>query len=425
MADPFSLAASTADLLSLTIKVVGATYSYVKAVKNAQKTIVAFKDELRALRQVLPQLEDSMASGRTLTLPDFQTLTSTIQICESTLLDLLLKLDKPARNKFHAAMNQLIWPLKEKETLQAIDTLHRYTNIFEVSLSIDGIAHARLILKEVKEFHQEVSTNYEDEHLTKVLHWISKSEYQERHHDVQSRQVKQTGQWLLTLPQFSDWCSDTSADDTLWCSGIPGSGKTMITSIVIEYIRKHFSGQGRGLLYFYCDYRDQDQQIAENILSSLLRQICSILSALPPSVSQLYERAQKGGGLPKLEEVCDALEKIIDQEFTRLFIIIDALDECESVKQRKVLIDTLKALIGRRCSLKLFITSRPHLPDIAKALSTAVTITIVADENDIRRYLEYQFDQNPGFDDLLDETLKEEVCTKIIASSQGMYVTSL
>ena len=422
MAEPLSIAASIAGLLSLTIQVVSKTYTYGKGVRNARRDIDVFTDELKALRQVLQRLEDIATSG-----PDprdllsFTDLMSTVNNCKTHLFEILQRLEKDQQNMVKAMMNQMTWPLKEKETLKAVEVLHRYVGIFSLALSAEGAAAARLTLDEVKAVHREFDTHQEDQRVVEMLSWMSNFEYQKKHQDVRSRRVSDTGQWLIELPQFKSWCTDPLINRTLWCSGIPGAGKTIITSIVIDHIKKHHVGDKVGLAYFYCDYRDQEVHTAANVVSSLLRQLCAVMSRLPEPVTRLYERLHKDGDLPDLQDLQRVLQELIAQHYDRVYVAIDALDECDATRQRKLLLGVLKALTSQCHSLRLFITSRPHPQDIRKAFTDVQSITITASQHDIRRYLDYRLSQDDSITDLIDDVLKKEIVTKIVEFSQGMY----
>ena len=59
--------------------------------------------------------------------------------------------------------------------------------------------------------------------------------------DINKRRVDGTGNWIRTDALFEKWVSRTSP--VLYVSGIPGSGKSFLSSNVISYLReKHPQG---------------------------------------------------------------------------------------------------------------------------------------------------------------------------------------
>ena len=60
----------------------------------------------------------------------------------------------------------------------------------------------------------------------------------------------------------------------LFCPGIPGAGKTILTSIVVDDLTTRFSNDPSvGIAYVYCNFRRRDEQKAEELFASLLKQL--------------------------------------------------------------------------------------------------------------------------------------------------------
>jgi len=71
-----------------------------------------------------------------------------------------------------------------------------------------------------------------------LLVWLSSFEYQKMHNDVCARRLQDTGQWLLEKKDFQNWRDEHHLDNTLWCHGIPGAGKTMLSSVCYSKCEK-------------------------------------------------------------------------------------------------------------------------------------------------------------------------------------------
>jgi len=67
---------------------------------------------------------------------------------------------------------------------------------------------------------------------TEILTWLSPLEPRLRHSDLESRRVRNVGDWLLQAQEFRNWRSRDGEGGpqkaTLFCSGNPGVGKTYI-----------------------------------------------------------------------------------------------------------------------------------------------------------------------------------------------------
>lgn len=83
------------------------------------------------------------------------------------------------------------------------------------------------------------------------------------------------------------------------------------------------------------------------------------------------------------------LLQITVRGFARVFIVIDALDECsEANSVRETLIKEIRKLLPY---ISHFVTSR-HIPGIRNSLSDAVSLEIEPDDLDIRNYLQRQLE---------------------------------
>jgi Cdc6-like AAA superfamily ATPase len=61
-----------------------------------------------------------------------------------------------------------------------------------------------------------------------------------------------------------------TSKQTLFCPGIPGAGKTICTSIVVDNLNTQFQNDSRtGIAYIYCNFRRQGEQKVGDLLASL------------------------------------------------------------------------------------------------------------------------------------------------------------
>jgi hypothetical protein len=103
------------------------------------------------------------------------------------------------------------------------------------------------------------------------------------------------------LCRIPDWLETDK--QTLFCPGIPGAGKTIITAIVIDDLKTRLQNDPSiGVAYIYCNFRRRDEQRAEDLLASLLKQLAQDQSVLPDSVRDLYRR---------LNEISNTLHSVI------------------------------------------------------------------------------------------------------------------
>ena len=138
-------------------------------------------------------------------------------------------------------------------------------------------------------------------------------------------------QWVLGNPEFQKWHSN-SQSQLLWVKGDPGKGKTMlIIGIIKELLQQVQSEPSQSIAYFLCQATDPKLNNATSILRSL---VYMLIRQQPHLISHLRERYDTD---PKLFEsgstfysLSAVFEKMI-QSSTKatIFLLIDALDECE------------------------------------------------------------------------------------------------
>jgi hypothetical protein len=100
-----------------------------------------------------------------------------------------------------------------------------------------------------------------------------------------------------------------------------------MTAIVVNHIRETY--KGLGIAVFYCSYNTRKEQTRENLLAGIVRQLVNQKRTLPEELLELYETCEKSGRPPNFVELSSMLEHTVGN-YTRVFIAIDALDECES-----------------------------------------------------------------------------------------------
>ena len=87
-----------------------------------------------------------------------------------------------------------------------------------------------------------------------IADWLTPIDNAPQQNDFISRRQEGTGGWLLHSEEFQRWIDQK--DQTLFCPGIPGAGKTMITSIVVDNLYTRFENDGSiGIAYIYCNFR--------------------------------------------------------------------------------------------------------------------------------------------------------------------------
>ncbi|EUC34823.1 hypothetical protein COCCADRAFT_92467 [Bipolaris zeicola 26-R-13] len=141
-----------------------------------------------------------------------------------------------------------------------------------------------------------------------------------------------TGKWLLQENRFCSWFDPIlCSTHMLWMNGIPGAGKTILTSLVVEEAMKLPDVH---VAFFYCRYLDSERNtflaVARGILSQLLFQDDALLT-------YIYEKASTSGQVTlSLEATARELLETSLKAFEKLYIVIDGIDECEGDQRQQI-----------------------------------------------------------------------------------------
>jgi Cdc6-like AAA superfamily ATPase len=255
----------------------------------------------------------------------------------------------------------------------------------------------------------------EQEHKA-ILNWLTTVNYANQQNDAIVRRQDGTGLWLLNSNEFKQWV--TEGEMTLFCPGIPGAGKTIMTSIIVEHLQSRFQSDATtGIAYIYCNFRQQKQQKPQDLLSSLLKQFVQKQPSTLESVKDLYERHKDNQSRPSVGEISKTLHSVV-AGFSRAFIIIDALDECQvSDRARDEFVRGLFDLQAKT-GANLLVTSR-FIPEIIEVFKESVILEIHANDGDLHRYLGGNVSELPSFV-RKSPPLQLEIETKIVKAADGM-----
>jgi hypothetical protein len=111
-------------------------------------------------------------------------------------------------------------------------------------------------------------------HKLDLMRWICPVDYHVQQEDFIDRHQTGTGQWFLHDTKFQAW--DLWKDETLFCPGVPGAGKTIMAALIIDYLLRSQHMANEPVTFIYCNYKRQSGQSAKHMLSSILRQIVDI-----------------------------------------------------------------------------------------------------------------------------------------------------
>lgn len=159
-------------------------------------------------------------------------------------------------------------------------------------------------------------------------------------------------------------------------------------STIIENITHHWKSDPYfAVAYFYFDFHNNEKQKYENLLRSLVVQLSMQAMKIPDCVEALFSHNQNGLKQPSTTALMDTL-RIIVQGFQGVFIVIDALDECED---RTNLLEHVESIFNWQLDhLHILFTSRreKEIEDSFEPLAvTQIPIRSDNVDSDIRTHI--------------------------------------
>ncbi|KAM5342879.1 hypothetical protein ACJ41O_013845 [Fusarium nematophilum] len=168
-----------------------------------------------------------------------------------------------------------------------------------------------------------------DKQCLKDLRETNPHDDKTRIQDTKGGLLRDSYRWILNNADFQQWRNDEQTR-LLWIKGDPGKGKTMLLCGIINELKEQTANP---LSYFFC--QGTDSRI--NNATAVLRGLIYLLVDQQPSLVQHIRKKYHNAGKDVFEDMNAwwALSEIFtnilqDPNLKSTFLIIDALDECET-----------------------------------------------------------------------------------------------
>ena len=197
---------------------------------------------------------------------------------------------------------------------------------------------------------------------------------------------------------------------------------------------EHISGlyelsQDIGVTFLYCNYKESREAVTYIRLA--IKQLCRRMTRVPMELQTMYDAHFRSASEPNLDELRNVFIAI-SSHFKYVFLILDALDECNKDQRQDLLgflttVGTSKKASTLSSSVKLFVTSRRE-EDIRRAFTGGSFPIIEIQANrvnkDIEQYVtaELQTRLQDGRLKVNDGTLIQKIQRALIGRADGMCV---
>ncbi|KAJ7631728.1 hypothetical protein DFH06DRAFT_1056335, partial [Mycena polygramma] len=224
---------------------------------------------------------------------------------------------------------------------------------------------------------------------------------------------KATGRWFLDGGQFAKWKCEPG---TLWITGKCGTGKTVLSSVVIEELFDAKQRAGTAVAFFYFDFRDNKKQLVETMLRAIILQLSAQSLNRYDALHHQYQ-VSSGQTLPTYQRLLEVLDELL-LGFEATYIVLDALDEC---REDDLLLQLISRLRQRTTtSLHILFTSQPR-EFYANAFSdvTHVALEVESTAHDITLFVLHELRTKRCLAHVAQRA--EEIASKVVKKSNGMF----
>ncbi|EXL75562.1 hypothetical protein FOPG_09409 [Fusarium oxysporum f. sp. conglutinans race 2 54008] len=255
-----------------------------------------------------------------------------------------------------------------------------------------------------------------DHRFAKIERWLSPPDYSTNANLARKLRHPGTGAWLLNSPAFQEWKLGTRQH--LWLYGLAGCGKTILSTTILDHLLQIHN---HTTLAFFFDFSDPGKQKLENLLRSLAAQLYHSGNEAARRLDSLFASHDDGRRQPDTNALSACVDGMI-QTAGKVFIIIDALDECT---KREELMHWIRGLASSNG--QLLVTGRPEVEfqgEIPRLLNerNCVLLDKKAVNADIRSYVEATLEQKPDFvGKKLSQGILDEIRDKIGDGADGMF----
>ncbi|KAJ6475445.1 hypothetical protein C8R45DRAFT_907177 [Mycena sanguinolenta] len=248
------------------------------------------------------------------------------------------------------------------------------------------------------EANTKLTTLVDTDTRAKLEKWLKPADLAVSDQNASNKKHPGTGKWLLeNSVEFSEWIYAPMS--FLWLHGISGSGKTVLSSMIIDRIR-----QLGVYAFFYFDINNPQQQTANNLLYSLVSQLSDQLPC--PALPELWESCQNGRRLPSNSDLLSILKQLSGSR--GIYLLVDALDECS---ERDMLLGALDSILEAKLpQMHLIVTSRTEVTHSSLAKEAVLVSSEESVRSDIELYVGDELSKMGGYiaknkDDISKELL--------------------
>lgn len=277
--------------------------------------------------------------------------------------------------------------------------------------------------RELQERHRALAeARSREEKLRQTLQRFSPLDYHLTHRRLRSECHQGTTQWIFDHDSYKAWKESTESS-SVHCSGIPGSGKTILASSIVESLIADPVDPSHLICFYYCDYADHQTLDPAIMLGTFVRQILERSHHAEGLREWVLNQWANHDSRPLARELLPAILDAFER-FEHVTIVIDALDElspphqheCGSIISRFLGLSACQVKVFLSCRFEAIVLNKVPQPRFSIALSPKLL------SKDIYRFVEDMVQDKIDSKDLTiqDPALQQEINDKLHEGAEDM-----
>ncbi|KAI4723790.1 ankyrin repeat protein [Aureobasidium sp. EXF-10728] len=283
-------------------------------------------------------------------------------------------------------------------------------------MPVDEVRQCRVAEADLEEMVENTRNFAKFSVNSRVKDWLGPSDASINFVNASKLCHPNTGLWLLKSDRYK-WFKITPGA-RLWLRGIPGSGKTVLTSTIIKDLMSDDRPTGTAIIYFFFSFSDASKQKLEHMLRSLIFQLVGWNDAAKNHLMELFERSRQGREQPRTTELVEVFNQMV-REFQDVSVVLDALDES---KDRNELLDWVNSSSDQACRFVLTSRSERDIEDSFASWLSPDHIITLEDEpmgEDIEAYVYHRLEEEKNLRRW--KSMHDDISSTLIDKAAGMF----
>ena len=226
-----------------------------------------------------------------------------------------------------------------------------------------------------------------------------------------------------------EWIADDKAKKVLWVYGLAGSGKSTLSTTIAQKMRVLHR---LGAFFFF--NRDIPQRNFATLIRTLAYRLAKFDPQIGAPISRMVAKNENIAEMPLEFQFGNLLSASalgsVEWSGGPIVLIIDALDECGSEADRKILLRVLsKGFSDLPSFIRVMVVSRPEL-DIQRALGShsalrpyPLDIDSVTNKDDVSEFIRHRLEEIRMADGCLGEHWPgDDKISSLVNGAEGLFI---